>query len=134
MKPAVLCFLLLFPLYSSAKCWNSERILQQTLYSTLSYIDYKQTQYAIHDYPKMYPNSNIRYIEANPIVGTNSPSNSRLRNITLLGNLSFASSVWLDCRYSNQRNHDNLRWAAVGFRLGVVVHNDSIGLKFHIVL
>ena len=135
MHAVLLSVLLLFPTYSAASCWSKENILQQTLYSTLSYIDYRQTYYALHKNRVLDPLGQ-QYIEGNPLFFDKRPSKSKLRNIAALSNVSFASSISLDCSLSDKDKirNDKWRWFAVGFRLGVVVHNDMVGLKFHVVL
>ena len=106
--------------------WTTEEKAWFTTYAASSYIDYRQTSWALN---KRGVNGEYLFEEANPLLGKR-PNSSKVAAFKLLGVAGLYYGIG-EMGFSNKE----FAWAAraaVLLQVGVVIHNDSIGAEFKI--
>ena len=104
--------------------WNTEQKVVFSSFVGASIIDYKMTEYALS---KKGLDGEYLYYEANPLLGKR-PSDLQLGVAQLIGIGSFY--------YFIGKSPDNeltkaITYGILGIRLGVIIHNDSVGIGFN---
>jgi hypothetical protein len=98
--------------------WSQAEKIEFFSYTGLTAIDYHQTKWAMRQYDDQ---GDRIYYEANPLFGK-TPDNTTFLAVQLLGIGLYYYMIGKD--YSKVQ-----RGLALGFRLGVVIHNDNVGAK-----
>ena len=104
--------------------WTDEERAWFTTYAVASYIDYRQTAWALR---QTGPSGQYLYSEANPILGRRPSSDSTAA--LKLGVL--AAQYYSMGRLGFER--ENFRWgfkAATVVQVAVVINNDQLGISF----
>ena len=104
--------------------WTPEERVWFNTYAASSYIDYRQTEWALQ---QTTPSGEYRYSEANPLLGPRPSAHSTAA--LKLGVL--AAQYWSMGRVGFER--ENFRWgfkAATVLQVGVVINNDRLGISF----
>lgn len=124
----ILTFLFLIPTSYAGEFrhfneWTNLEKAEFAGYTTLSIIDYNQTEWALDQNRKQ---DKYQYIELNPLLGSN-PSDTTL--LTTFA-LQVAFYYWMIGSDSEDKKY--LRYGrgfASSFRLAAVIHNDGIGAR-----
>ena len=99
--------------------WTKKEKVSFAAYNTLTYMDYSQTKRALS-----HPCG--CYVEANPIFGKD-PHPDRLAIANVL------ASAYL-YRYMGKQDPDGglpALWIVSGMRIGVIIHNDKVGISWN---
>ena len=124
----ILFFLFLIPTSYASEFrhfneWTNLEKAEFATYTSLSIIDYNQTEWALDQNRKQ---DKYRYTELNPLLGSN-PSDEKLMAATAL---QVAFYYWMIGADSEDKKY--LRYGrgfASGVRLMAVIHNDGIGAR-----
>ena len=100
--------------------WEDSEKRVFLLYSTLSYIDYSQTKYALNDPCECY-------VEANPIWGKN-PHPDKL----LLGNILINGLIYTRIGRGQPESFNSMLVAGSVLRAGVIYHNQKVGIHWSV--
>ena len=106
--------------------WTTEEKAWFTTYAASSYIDYRQTSWALN---QRDVNGKYLFEEANPLLGKR-PSSGKIAAFKLLGVAGLYYGIG-EMGFSDKE----FAWAAkaaVLVQAGVVVHNDSIGVSINV--
>lgn len=129
MKFLLLLVIMLFPSMASAgefrhfSQWTNEQKAEFFAYSAISYVDYKQTTWALRqrDYA-----GNRYFYEINPILGKY-PSDRSVAILALVGVSYYYYLIGNDSRYPKFSLMG--RTAMFSAKTVVILHNDSIGVS-----
>lgn len=122
---------LLFIIFFSNAAWGEGRSFSEWTprekteffaYAALSYIDYRQTSWAMK---QRTPSGEKSYREMNPLFGSN-PSNSTLAAGMGVGVAIF---YYLIASSDNEETYRTTRAVLLTTRVAVVMHNDSLGVS-----
>lgn len=107
--------------------WTKEEKIEFITFTAVAYADYRMTEWALE---QRNPNGTYVYYEANPFLGRR-PNDTKLMAYQLV---SIACYYYLvGYHYDSpktQKTIEKIRYFAMGARIGVLVHNDSIGIQF----
>ena len=117
--------LLLSPLVSADEFrhWNKWTKAEKTsfvAYNAISYVDYKQTAWALDSSCECYE-------EGNPVLGRN-PHPDKLLIIHAVANYTLYRMIG----NSQPDTKTKMIWGISAVRLGVVIHNDSVGASWQV--
>ena len=123
----LLLFLVLFSgnLYADFRhldAWDNEEKAIFSFYVATTYIDIKQTEYAL-DHPCAC------YLEGNPIYGSHTPS---ISNIVLINVASSAFLYYTIGKETTDRKTRNTLWLTNAVKFGVVYNNHMIGAHWKV--
>ena len=103
--------------------WTNKEKAEFATYTSLSIIDYKQTEWALDQNRKQ---GIYQYTELNPLLGSN-PSDEKLMVATAL---QVAYYYWMIGADSEDKKYLRfVRGFASGIRVMAVIHNDGIGAR-----
>lgn len=126
MKLIIILLLSLFSNIAEArdfKDWTPAEKLEFSLFATAAYMDYKQSAWAMK---YKAPDGTYVYYESNPVYGKR-PSKETL----MVGQIiSLAAYYYLISEYGDNKTITLMRRSVLIAKIGVVVHNDSIGISF----
>lgn len=124
----ILFFLFLIPTSYASEFrhfneWTNKEKAEFATYTSLSIIDYKQTEWALDQNRKQ---GIYQYTELNPLLGSN-PSDEKLMVATAL---QVAYYYWMIGADSEDKKYLRfVRGFASGIRVMAVIHNDRIGAR-----
>jgi hypothetical protein len=102
--------------------WSKQEKIEFMIYTGLSFIDYQQTEWAME---QKDANGKFLYKESNPLstfFTGKRPNNEEIIMAQLVGLSSYYLLIAMGC-------DKKIRHSLMGMKVGVVAHNESIGIS-----
>lgn len=102
--------------------WTNAEKTELAVYASLSYIDYRQTSWAMK---QRNESGNYMFIEMNPLYGER-PSDEKLMVGQLIGLVGY---YWFIGNSNNLPQYHFAKGILLGAKLSVVIHHENIGIS-----